>query len=308
MTEDHDGELAQRLAGLAEASGRTARLSNPEMVRRTARRRAVTAVAASVVAVTSVVAGGWAVLGQTADDRGLPPATPPPISATPSTTPTQTLTPPSEGPWITTIPAGFRLPSEGADRWRPNRDHNELWLLLPCLDIHGIELFMPYRSDAARTDWRSIFTRDVEYFAFEQLGLYPDAATADAALQEMRNALRRCATQSRDFEGNAQHRHRESFWATKPVELSGGPQPDNAFHAYNWNRWYDDQGDLSYRLGGPFITVLRVGNAILLVGHDGETDWAAPGAADRAAEQAAAELEAYLPELCVFAADGTCGR
>lgn len=241
---------------------------------------------------------GYAWLGANTSDRELAPAT--------SSTTSSSSTAPHKGAWLTAIPADFRLPHEDVDRWRPNPDDNGMWLLHPCLDIHGGELLSGYPSDDDRTDWRSIFTRDVEYFAFEQLAVYPDGGTADEAMQQMRAALTTCARQSADVEGDEQRRHRESFWGTKPVELSGGTQPADAFHAYNWNRWYDAKGDLSYRLGGPFITVVRIGNAILLVGWDGETDWSSPGVASRAARQTAADLRPYLRELCVFAPDAHC--
>lgn len=304
---DEQQELSRRLGALADAVSRGAELRDPSLLRRSAERRRSVPLTASVAAVAVGAVSGYAWLDGGTADRGLAPATSPTAGTDPTAPAPSEKTAP-RGDWVTAIPVDFRLPHEGEPGWGRNRGGQDMWLLHPCLDIHGGELLSGYPSDDARTDWSTIGRRDVEYFGFEQLGVYPDPETADQAMRQMRRALEDCAAQSADVEGDAQHQHRESFWATKPVEFSGGTQPSDAFHAYNWNRWYDGQGNPTYRLGGPFITVVRVGNAILLVGWDAETDWSAPRAAGRAAREIADQLHTYLPQLCVFGPDGDCER
>lgn len=313
---DKDHELERGLSGLADGASRRAELPDPSMLRRTAEHRKVGSVVASVAAVAVVVAGGYAWLGEETSDRGLAPASSPtspagttaPSTQPPTPTSTRTETADPKGGWVTTIPAGLPLPHEGTPGWGKNPYDNQTWLLSPCLDIHGGAL-VGYRSDDERTDWRSISARDAEdvaHLEFEQLGLYPDDAGAAEAMRQMRDDLARCAEQSRTTEYGPQQARRESFWGTRAVPLESGPQPADALHAYNWNRWYDAEGNPTYGLGGPFITVVRVGNAILLVGHDGETDFSNPELTRVAARQAADDISAYLPELCVFAPDGHC--
>ena len=308
---DDESELTRRLSRLADTAARTARLRDARQLRKAAQRRTVGTLATAVAASAVTVMGAQAWLGGGVDDRGLPPAsattapttTP---SSSPTSTPTDTSTP-KEG-WITTMPSDFRLPNEGAERWDPNRDDKGTWLLRPCLGEHGQEI-AGYPSDEARTDWRSLSLDDdpeyLEYIAFEQFGFYPDAATAESAMQQMRDALTACATQSATGRDGSR---RDSSWASEPARFGrSGAQPSDAFHAYNWNSYYDANGS-PYGLGGPFITVIRVGNAILLVGYDGETYWRSPSAVDLAVRNVTTELRTYLPQLCIFGPDGRCER
>lgn len=316
---DHD-ELAQRIHNLAgDASQRTSLPGAPELRRRANRRSTVTVVAASL-ATASVVIGGWAVAapdygGQslqpaspsTSTSAGVPssttataqePPTPPPTGSAAS----PTAEPPSDG-WVTTIPANVKLPHEGVEAegsddgpWKPDPSEPS-WRLQPCLDQDG------YPSDAAQTDRRSIMATGVEYALAEQLALYPDAATAAKAVQEMRDALATCAAQpgKPDRYGDTY----DNFADSTPSPVAAMSGVDEAFHAFTWYRMYNEQGQETGRLGGQFVTVVQVGNAIYLSMRSGESDYSDRSQVGRTAEEQDRETREFVPTLCTFAPKGS---
>ncbi len=137
----------------------------------------------------------------------------------------------------------------------------------------------------------------------EQLGLYPDAATAATAIEEMRTSLTDCAEQrDGDIDGNIYL----YYWRTRPAALGGQESPDDAFHAWSWYRMYDAHGQELARLGGEFFTVVREGNAIYLMMKSGESDYSYSSNVNRMATVQTRLTAQFMPTLCRFASPGGC--
>jgi hypothetical protein len=83
-------------------------------------------------------------------------------------------------------------------------------------------------------------------------------------------------------------------WASRNARVDG---VHAGFHAYGDYEAYDPQGRPSYGLGGPFVTVVRVRNAVYLAGYDGETDFSRRANVRRAARSANREVAAFVPDL-----------
>ncbi len=335
-TPDRD-RLTDRLAGLAhDATQQSRLLTAPEIRHRAARRR--TGQVAAVAAATAVVIGvGWSVAAPGANDAGrepLQPAgstsgaptpsqpdmtskdlrnTPAPSQSTGLTdAPTLPALPAPAGPgptppggWVTTIPATVKLPSEGVQStssessdWKPLPV--DTWLLTPCSRAER----SGYPSDGARTDLRSIGSQTIEGADSAQLAAYSSDTGAIAAMSELRQAVVDCKAVRTTSKDGTSH---ESFWsfadAVDRTSTPSGEHPDEAFAAWNWNRTYDPTGNPEYGLGGGFFVVTRVGNAIFLTAHDGETDFGDNGQVQRASVEYSKITRAFLPTLCSTFAD-----
>ncbi len=83
------------------------------------------------------------------------------------------------------------------------------------------------------------------------------------------------------------------------------PDVDEAFHAFNWYRMYNEKNQETGRLGGQFVTVVMVGNAIYLYMSSGETDYSQPSQVDDVAEQHDEAAREFARTLCTFAAQGS---
>jgi hypothetical protein len=209
------------------------------------------------------------------------------VASGPSTTATATAA--ADG-FVTRIPRRFDLPSQGERGWRPNRHDDGTWVLTPCLTAGG-DPVTEHSSDRARRDFRSLRMTAPEHVGWQQLGLFRDGRSAQAALRELRRDLRRCDhTVTVDRHG---YRH-EMTWASRNARVKG---VHAGFHAYGDYEAFDPRGERSYGLGGPFVTVVRVRNAVYLVGFDGETDFARERNVRRAARSASREVAAFAPQL-----------
>lgn len=319
---DHD-ELSRRLRAMAADAAQHAEMQTGGEVRRRAGRRRTATVFAASVAAAGLVMGSYTFAASLDDRRGLGPVTPPsptasiatkPIPTDPTKSkpteskptesqPTETSTT-TEGDWITTIPANVKLPHEGdvsddgdVSDWEPDPSWRS-WRLLPCLDQKG------YPSDADQTDRRSILQTGPEFARAEQLALYPDATTAAIAIDEMQASLADCAEQlaQPDRYGNTY----DYYWGTFPAELSGRGFPDDDFHAWNWYRMYNSQGQETGRLGGEFFTVVREGNAIYLMMSGGKNDYSNRIDVGRTAVAQAREAAKFMQTLCRFAGPAGC--
>lgn len=318
---DHD-ELGQRLHNLASDASQRASLPGAPELRNRANRRSTVSVVTASLAAAGVVVGGWAVASPENRAERLQPASPNPSTSAgvPSGTTAPAQEPPTPPPtgsaasrtaeartggWVTTIPANVKLPHEGVEAegsddgpWKPDPSEPS-WRLQPCRDQED------YPSDAAQTDRRSIIATGIEYAYAEQLALYPAGATAAQAVDEMRDALASCAAQpgKPDRFGDTY----DYFSGSRPSDVAAMPGVDEAFHAFNWYRMYNEQGQETGRLGGEFMTIVRVGNAIYLHMSSGESDYSKRSQVNDLSAQHDEPIREFVPTLCTFAAqDSGC--
>lgn len=290
-------DAIHRLRSLADEEQVVSHLPAEEVRRlgdRMRRRRTAVAALSTAAAVAVITSGGLAVTQDLISGPSPAPATQAP---SPHPSPAPSGTPPSANAveWRTTIPEGFPLavglPRPGGDvpAWTVSDDVEAPWRHLPCpTDPTSFETTLP--QDAGRTDAESVVANPPSMVASRQLVLYPDQATAVAAVQAIRDRAEQCGPLEA-VPGLTELRYAVvdmTFGNTEGTFVGGGE-----YILENGSR-------------GPsrlLTTVVRVGNAVFVGGLSDESaadpfDIAEPGAATlyKAAT-------AIAEEMCVFAED-----
>lgn len=234
----------------------------------------------------------------------------PPQETGPTGGPAPSALPADEAPaggWVTTLPEDPRIvlphfgqpaTSEEESGWT-SVETTDSWLILPC----DADEATGYPSDKARTAHLAIIQTGIEHAQAEQVAVYPSDVVAMQAMGELRQALMDCQDERTVTRGETEFErtYTDSYWGWRDaadVTRAGDDEPDEALQAWNWNHTYLWDGSPQYGLGGGYFTIARVGNAIALTMSDGETDWAAPEAAQDGSVIEAKTIRAVVPALC----------
>lgn len=200
---------------------------------------------------------------------------------------------------MTEIPEGFALdtglPAAGGDvpQWEESRRRGTPWPGLPCpTDARSFGTVL--EVDRQRTDSRLIVVRPPAEFIGRLLVVYPDPATAERALDEIRAAAEGCGPVDA-LPGVTEFRYqvRDVEYGDHPGLLVGGAE------------YVAETGELT-GVSRSLNMLLRVGNAVLLSSLSDESS-ADPLDLDEPQAAALAAATAEVGDrMCVFAAD-PCG-
>jgi hypothetical protein len=283
-----------------EGAASRARLS-PEEVRRRGdrmrrRRGALQAVAAAAVAGV-VFSGGALAFGGL---QGTAPQ-PAPAPSHPSPTPSDEA---DEVEWVTTVPDDLgqalfdSLPVEDAEG-APTFTHAGLavpWKGLPCGEVDETSVYPVMGSswfdgvDDARTDQRFSAVAPPAAMASRQLVVYPDAETATAAVEAVRDQTEACGPLeavpgASEFRWSAAA---HSFGGHDGLLLSGAEYV---------------VGTDERTIGRTLVGLVREGNAVLTVLHGDESSAPVEDLDEPDARELVELTGDFADRMCVFAAD-----
>lgn len=300
---DDAAEVVHTFRALAEygernASGMPAAQVRTLGTRRHRQRIAVTV--AAVVAMVGLIGAGSVAAGSVLLRDDSTPATPGPPTRTTTTTPIEQSTsspPPSTssrpsttsttpaGPrWADAIPGDFEMEDGLTDSPRETSDKLDTpW----AIDLCGST---SYPTDESRVAFRTINQPVPEEFESRQLGLYPDAATAQQVIDDFLAKLAEC-----------------------PRVPADSPDPNFPDKAVVWEKLDYDAGEasfvavdmLEYSTLAGYSAAVRVGNAVYLHTRRGEWGGGAPEYAqhDRVHAEERPYADAVVARMCTFAED-----
>jgi hypothetical protein len=195
----HDKELSSRMAAVAIAAERAARVEPAVTVRARSNHRRIAVVSAFVVVGLSLAAGLPLVVAMAPDSPSRSPA-------------------PGNSAWPdpTMIPLDLRMPHEGEAGWQRQDDRSTLGAFVPCRAIN------PSEADATlpgRTDARTLTGRTESVTYTEQLLVYATDAAAATAMRALVQSAARCGWQTAVQPGHGPDA--EGLYATRA--LPGNP-------------------------------------------------------------------------------------
>lgn len=141
-------------------------------------------------------------------------------------------------------------------------------------------------ADAERTASRTATDSGPAMAQVEQVELYTTAKAAEAALDQLRDAVDRCDRKQ------AQPGFERKWAVAETSELLA--DADESFLVFGW---FVTVGGDPGPPGGPVVTVMRVGNAVYSHAADGATSFAEESSRLDAALVSEERAAAYLPKL-----------
>lgn len=262
-----------------------------------ARRRRIAVRAVGAACAVAVITTGGIALG--GDPPGPAPA-PPVTSQSPAPVPTEEPSPdtpkPGGGGQALTIPDDFPFhvgfPNQDVDTDRQvTRALGTPRSFDPCHDNAEAA------AEDGRSDYRRVTQTGPAYAYSHELVVYESSSAADEAMLLARSELERCSQYAYD-DGVSR-----DVWEPSPVS-SDRPPADDAILAVSYG--YGEYGPSTLATSW---TVMRVGNAVLSLSHDGEFG-ASPESVRIVTRDELSTYRAMAPSLCPFADEATdigCG-
>ncbi|MEJ7834118.1 MAG: hypothetical protein WKF79_14465 [Nocardioides sp.] len=190
--------------------------------------------------------------------------------------------------WITEVPADLRLQHEG--EWPSARVFGAVEEL--CLDPP------PELADTSASDVRALYADEAS--GSERLAVYADEVTAAEAMVDFRRRLELCGPRHRDHVGD---------WETwRTADFRPSARWDDAIHIYRTTEpYYPSEPSGEFVPDDVLITSVRVGNAVYVLAR-AQGSLRDPSLVAQRARAGEAEVAAYGPTLCRFAASGCSDR